>query len=188
MGTALLIFGLLLFAGVHLCTSLRLPPRAALRQRIGAGPYMGLVSVLLITATVLIAKGWQGMSATPLYQPPYALRHLTMLLMPLAIILFIAPYFASDLRRLVRHPQLTGVKTWALAHLLVNGEPRNLLLFGALLAWAVASVVIINRRDGAWTKPDPTGAGKTALHAAVGLVVTGGLMFAHPWMTGMPLF
>jgi uncharacterized membrane protein len=34
----------------------------------------------------------------------------------------------------VRHKQLTGVKAWAVAHLLVNGDLASILLFGGLLA------------------------------------------------------
>ena len=48
----------------------------------------------------------------------------------------------------IRHPQLTAVKLWAVAHLLVNGDSASLLLFGGLLVWAVLEVVIINKQDG----------------------------------------
>ena len=44
----------------------------------------------------------------------------------------------------IRHPQLTGFKTWAVAHLLVNGDVASFVLFGGLLAWAVVAVILIN--------------------------------------------
>jgi uncharacterized membrane protein len=40
-----------------------------------------------------------------------------------------------------------GVKVWAFAHLLANGTLADLLLFGGLLAWAIASFAAARRRD-----------------------------------------
>ena len=58
-------------------------------------------------------------------------------------------YAASGLKtrltQKVRHPQLSGFKAWALAHLLVVGSVQGVILFGGLLAWAVVSVIVINR-------------------------------------------
>ena len=52
----------------------------------------------------------------------------------------------------MRHPQLTAVKIWAVAHLLVNGDLASLVLFGGLLAWAVVEVIVINRSE-VWVRP-----------------------------------
>ena len=46
------------------------------------------------------------------------------------------------------HPQLTGFKVWAAAHLLVNGDLASILLFGGLLAWAVVEVIFSKRVPG----------------------------------------
>ena len=51
----------------------------------------------------------------------------------------------------LRHPQLIGVCLWAGAHLLVNGDMPSLVLFGGLLLWALAEIVLINRTP--WTRP-----------------------------------
>ena len=40
-------------------------------------------------------------------------------------------------RALLRHPMLTGVLVWALAHLLVNGDEASLILFGWMAVWAL---------------------------------------------------
>lgn len=187
MGTALLIAGILLWSGAHLGASARVPLRGRIIDRIGIGPYKGLFSLVVLLSIGLMVAGWQAMSAAPLYQPPYFLRHVTMLLMVFAVILFIGARFPSNIRVWLRHPQLTGLKTWALAHLLSNGELRSILLFGGLLAWAVISVIVINRRDGTRVRPEPAGTGATVLHVVVGIVLTGVLVFAHPWIAGVPL-
>lgn len=183
-----LIFGVLLWAAAHLFIALGANARAQLIAKIGLGPYKGLFSLTIISALVLIVMGWKSMPPEFLYVAPTAMRHVTMLLMPFAVILFISARAPTDIKQWLRHPQLTGVKLWAVAHLLSNGETRSVILFGGLLAWAVTEVIVINRRDGAWRKPAPVGMTKTVLSALVGSVLTAALMFAHPWISGMPLF
>lgn len=183
----LLTLGVLLWAVTHLFVAVGAGARTGLVERIGLGPYKGLFSLTLIAALALIVVGWRAMPATSLWAPPPGMRHATLLLMPFAVILFLSARAPTDIKRLIRHPQLTGVKLWAFAHLLANGETRSMILFGGLLAWAVLEVIFINRRDGAWVKPAPVGLAKTSLSAVVGLVVTAVLLFAHPWFTGMPV-
>lgn len=183
----LLTLGVLLWAVTHLFIALGANARAQVIAKIGLGPYKGLFSLTLIGAIVLMVMGWKAMPAESLYLPPATLRHVTMLLMPFAVILFLSARAPTDIKQFIRHPQLTGVKLWAVAHLLSNGEMRSVILFGGLLAWAVAEVIVINRRDGAWNKPAPVGMTKTLISAGIGLAVMAALMFAHPWYTGMPL-
>jgi uncharacterized membrane protein len=183
----LLVLGVLLWSATHLFTRLGSHSREALIRRLGLGPYKGMYSLLLVLAIVLMVLGWKAMPPTALWTPPAGLRHLTLALMPLAIILFTAARAPTDLRRVMRHPQLTGVKLWALLHLLSNGELRSILLFGGLLAWAVIEVIVINRRSGPWVRPAPVGAAKTAFSTVVALLITLLLAAGHPWFAGMPV-
>lgn len=183
----LMILGILLWAATHLAVSMRPAARAGLIGRMGAGPYKGLFSLVLIVALILIIGGWKSQLPTSLWNPPAFMRHITMLLMPFAVILFISARAPTDIKQVIRHPQLTGVKLWAVAHLLSNGETRSVVLFGGLLAWAVLEVIFINRRDGAWQRPPRVGLAKTLVSAVVGLVLTAVLVYAHPWLSGMPL-
>jgi hypothetical protein len=88
----------------------------------------------------------------------------------------------------MRHPQLTGVKTWALAHLLVNGDLPSFILFGGLLAWAVVEVILINRQT-TWTRPATveTSLGKEAGAVIGTLVLYGIVAWLHGWF-GYPVF
>ena len=43
----------------------------------------------------------------------------------------------NHLKAAVKHPMTLAVKTWALAHLLVNHSLPDLLLFGGFLLWSV---------------------------------------------------
>ncbi|MES0872873.1 NnrU family protein [Sinimarinibacterium thermocellulolyticum] len=183
----LLTLGVFLWAAIHLSVALAPAARRALIERIGLNPYKGLFSLALVAALLLIVFGWRAMPPTSLWLPPPGMRHATMLLVPIAVILFISARAPTDIKRIIRHPQLTGVKLWAVAHLLANGETRSIILFGGLLAWAVLEVIFINRRDGAWVKPAPVGAGKTVLSAIAGLLISALLIFLHPWIAGRAL-
>ena len=68
--------------------------------------------------------------------------------MLLAFYLMAASSLKVKVTSVVRHPQLTAIKAWSVGHLLVNGDAPSLVLFGGLLAWAVVSVILINRQDG----------------------------------------
>lgn len=184
----LLIAGLLLWSAVHLSSAIAPNQRAGLIDRLGTLPYKGLYALLIVVALVMIVLGFRAMPVEFLYHPPAFTRHITMALMPIAVVLFISARAPSDIKRVIRHPQLTGVKTWALAHLLSNGDSRSVILFGGLLAWAVLEVIFIKRRDGTPAKPEPVGALRTTIVVIVGLGLTAALMFGHPWLAGVSLF
>ena len=76
-------------------------------------------------------------------------------------------------------------RTWAIAHLLVNGDLASVVLFGGILAWAVVSVIVINRAEPRGPLPGPVSTGKE-IGAVVGaVVVTGVVMVIHNWL-GVP--
>jgi uncharacterized membrane protein len=121
--------------------------------RLGSNPYRGLFTLVIVASLVLMVFGWRQIIPETLYSPPAWGRLAAAPLMLIAFVLFVASNMAGNLKRWLRHPQLTGVATWAVAHLLANGEDRSVLLFGVMLVWALLAIVLINRRDGAWQKP-----------------------------------
>ena len=92
------------------------------------------------------------------------------------------------IKQILRHPQLTGVLIWAAAHLMMNGDSRSLVLFGGLGSWALLEIIFINRRDGAWVKPEVPGIGQEIKILAISLVAFLALMFGHPWFAGVAVF
>jgi uncharacterized membrane protein len=183
----LLALGILLWSVTHLSVAMRPALRSGLVAQMGLGPYKLLFSALIVASLALIVIGWRSMPPVSLWLPPTGLRHLTLLLMPLAVILFLSARLPTDIKQVIRHPQLTGVKLWAISHLLANGESRSIILFGGLLAWAVLEVIFINRREGARVKPPRVGALRTTISALIGILVTGVLVAAHPWFAGLPV-
>lgn len=136
----ILILGLALWWGAHLFK--RLAPDA--RARLGnAG--MGLVALALFVAVGLMVWGFRGADHVQLWSPPRFMTHINNLLMVLALYLAVADALRARAALMMRNPQLTAFKTWAVAHLLVNGDLASVLLFGGLLAWAVVTVIVLKR-------------------------------------------
>lgn len=153
----LLILGVLLWSGAHLFK--RLAPEA--RANMG-GSGRAVMSVLILLSIVLMYFGYKWADGPFWWGRHPALVGINNLLMVLAIYLYAASGLRTRITRAIRHPQLTAVKVWALAHLLVNGDLPSFILFGGLLAWAVVSVILINRQDRDWTRPAPPRCGRKA--------------------------
>ncbi len=177
----LLILGLALWYATHLFKIMAPGPRAAAVQHIGEGPWKIIIAVLTLVAVAEMVFGYKGAGYIEVWNPPFWLWHLNNLLMLIAVFVFVAGSFASPVRRRIRNPQLTGVKIWAVAHLLVNGDLASIVLFGGLLAWAVIAVIGTKRRDGPrGALPEWTATG-TVLH----IVATLAVFAIVAWLHGM---
>jgi uncharacterized membrane protein len=191
MGFALLILGLVLFLGVHVLTTRR-ELRASLIARLGEGGYKVAYSVIAIVGIALAAKGFSVYRATEwveIWYPPRAMRHLTLALMLPAVILVVASYIRGRIFAKLKHPMLAGVKLWALAHLLANGDLGSIILFGSVLAWAVYDRISLKHRTDAGAPPIPVGGvGNDVIAVAVGVVAYLALALAfHPLVIGVPV-
>ncbi len=185
-----LVLGLVLFLGVHSSRMLASGWRERTVQRLGAGPWKGLYSVMSLVGLALLIWGYGQARQMPvqLWNPPIAMRHLAALLTLLAFVLLAAAYVpGNQIKARLHHPMVLGVKTWALAHLLANGSLSGLLLFGGFLAWAVALFVVSRKRDRAAGITYPAGsAGRTALTVAVGALAWAAFaMWLHGLLIGI---
>lgn len=143
------IAGLLLFFGLHVYSAVRSRAEGQdIRKRWGQARYMGLYSIVSLIGFVLIIYGYAALKPSELiYTPPAWGRHVNMLFMLAALILFIASQLpAGNIKVKLKHPMLVAVKLWALGHLLSNGEFNSVVLFGAFLAYAVFDRIMCKRR------------------------------------------
>jgi uncharacterized membrane protein len=159
--------------------------RRSLVARLGDTRYRGLFSLLIVASILLLVLGWRAATPAMIYQPPAWGHGAALVLMLAALILFAASGLPTNIKRFIRHPQLTGVATWAIAHLLCNGDDRSAVLFGGIGLWALIEILVINRREGPWQKPPalPLGADiKPLVGGVLGYVV---LLLAHPYLFGV---
>jgi uncharacterized membrane protein len=191
MGLAVMILGLALFLGVHTLTTQR-GLRARLIGGIGEGTYKAGYALVALAGLALIAWGFSHYRATgwvDVWYPPKALKHTTLALMLPAVILVVAAYIRGRIYTTLKHPLLAGVKLWAAAHLLANGDLGSIVLFGSFLGWAVFDRISLKRRTDTGAPPIPVGGvGNDLIAVAVGLVAYLALAFAfHPVVIGVPV-
>jgi uncharacterized membrane protein len=192
MGLALEILGLVVFLGMHVFVTVR-DRRAVVVARIGEWPYRGLFSLVSIVGIVLIGYGFAAYRAAGpimVWYPPGWTRHIVVALMWPASIMIAAAYIPGNIKRVLKHPMLVGVKTWALAHLCANGDLGGIILFGSVLAWAVYDRITLKRRKDAGAPPIPVGGTKIDIIAiVVGTIIYLALGFVfHPVVIGVPAF
>jgi uncharacterized membrane protein len=191
MGLGVLIVGLVVFLGDHLFITRR-DARAALIARFGMNGYRALFALVAIAGLALIVWGYGQYHAHELIQvwsPPAFMRHITVGLMLIAVIVFTAAFIPSHIKAKAKHPMLAGVKTWALAHLLSNGDLGSILLFGSFLAWGVYARIAAKRRSDVGTTTSPSGWTNDIIVLLVGIVIYLALGYAfHPIVIGVPVF
>ena len=181
----LLVCGILLFALVHFVPSFAPSLRAGAFRRIGEGGYKGIFSLLLLASFALMIIGWRSVQPIPVYLPPFALHKVALGLLAIAFLLMAVSARNSRLRLLIRHPQLTGVALWGIAHLLLNGENRSIALFGGMTLWALIEIVAISRRQGVWIKGETPSWGAEALNVVIAVITVCVIVYVHPWLSGV---
>ncbi|MDH3519987.1 MAG: NnrU family protein [Myxococcales bacterium] len=183
----LLVLGVLLWCAVHLMPSVARPLRQALVSRLGEGRYRGVFALFILAALVLIVLGWRSTPAVVLFAPPAWGRAAAGPLVLLALFSFAASQKKTNVDRLIRHPQLTGVAIWAAAHLLCNAESRALVLFGTLGVWALLEMLFINRREGPRERPAAQPIRAEIKPFVASLLVFAVLFLLHPYFSGVSL-
>jgi uncharacterized membrane protein len=186
-----MILGLVLFLGVHTLTTQR-DLRANLIGSMGEGGYKIGYALLSLAGLALIVWGFAHYRAAGMWNvwtPPTLLKHITVALMLPAVILVVASYIRGRIFATLKHPMLAGIKLWAAAHLLANGDLGSIILFGSFLAWAVFDRISMKRRNDPGAPPIPVGGVANDLIAvAVGFVAYLALAFAfHPVVIGVPV-
>jgi uncharacterized membrane protein len=182
----LLIGGLLLFGAVHLFPSALPDTRKRMLDKLGSNPYRGLFSLAILGSLVLIVFGWKAALPTVVYAAPLQGGPFVSALVFIAFVLFVASQSRTNIRRYVRHPQMAATLVWAVAHLLVNGDSRSVILFGGLGVWAILEIFLCNRRDGAWEKPAPVARSLDAITVVIGAVGFALILYFHQTLFGVP--
>lgn len=142
--------------------------RDALTGRIGQGPYMGLFSLASVAGLTWLGFAFvqaRGEAVNTAYWTVGdASRHVQLVLQLLVMLLIVPglttpnptsvrqegvlerPDAVKGMLRITRHPFLWGVAIWALGHLVVNGEPASLVLFGSMLVLALFGTASIDAK------------------------------------------
>jgi uncharacterized membrane protein len=181
----LLIAGVVLWSIAHLVPAAAPRVRANLADKFGEGLFKGLFALDIIIALVLIVFGWKAATPTAIYAPPMYGSAIPSAFLIMAFVFFVASATPNNLKRYVRHPQMTAVLFWSVGHLLSNGDSRSIVLFGGFAIWALLEMFFINRRDGQWQKPAAVPRVKDVITAAVAAGAFAALAYFHTGLFGV---
>lgn len=184
----ILVAGLVLFLGIHSVSIVNDAWRNRVVERIGRLPWQAIYALVALAGLVLIVWGYglARQAPTVVYVPPTWLRHVALLLLVFVFPLLLAAYLPGRIKQATHHPMLVATKLWAFAHLLANGMLHDLVLFGAILVWAVADRISLKRRE---ERPVP-GAPSSRLNDAIAVIGGLGLYVwfvahGHAWLFGV---
>ena len=157
---AVLVVATLVFLLTHFVPST--PLRPALVAAIGEGRYRGLYVLVAFATLGWMIWAYAHAPAQPLLWTP--LRHLPLVVMPIALILVVGGLVrgnptavgaermlkeeepARGMLRITRHPFMWGAMLWAAVHVLANADPKSTVFFGGFLVLAGLGTVLIDRR------------------------------------------
>ena len=191
MGLAIMVLGLIVFIAPHVFVTRR-HARAQVIAHAGEVSYKIGFSIVSIIGVLLIAYGFGLYRATGwinVWYPPVWTRHLALPLVWISVIMIVAAYIPGNIKRVLKHPMLAGVKLWAVAHLIANGDLGSIILFGSILGWAVYDRISLKRRTDPGAPAIPVGGWPRDVAA----VVVGTLLYLalafwfHPAVIGVPV-
>ncbi len=218
----LLLLAAILWVFLHIGVSGTRLREAAVARAGSEGRFVLAFSIASVVSIVLLVSAYNAAGTTFLWSAPAWLRWIIAILMLPVFVLFMASHKrnptamgnkglgeeARGIQRVTRHPMLWSFATWAMLHLIANGDTASLLFFGTFAVTALAGMPSIDaklaRRHGAtWagfakqTSILPFGAilaGRNRLVLAeigwmppvIGIVLWAALLHFHRTVFGVP--
>ncbi|WP_438956492.1 NnrU family protein [Cognatiyoonia sp.] len=174
---------ILIAAGLILWSLAHFWKRYAPDHRAGFGERgKAIVALASVAAIVLMVIGYRGAEGTFYWGRSTALTGINNLLILFSFYLFAASGAKTRVTNFIRHPQLTAVVIWSVAHILVNGDSPSFLLFGGLAVWALAEMAVINRAEGPRAPYHAVPIKKEATALIVTVVVFSIVSAVHIWL------
>jgi uncharacterized membrane protein len=164
--------------------------RDKLAARLGENGYKALFSLLSIAGFALLVWGFATAPVIQVWTPPAWTRWVAIALMLPAFIFLVAAYVPGEIKAKLKHPFLVAIKTWALAHLIANGDLASIVLFGSFLAYAVYDRITLKRRQptSLIELPGPGSKRNDVIAVVLGTALyLAFLLWLHPLLIGRPV-
>ncbi len=182
----MLYIGLILFIAIHLVPCVA-TLRGSLVDKLGEKRYRAVFSAVSATGLVMIIWGYSQAQYIPVYQPPGWGSSLSLVVVPIALILFAAANMPTHIRAFLRHPMAMGLLLWAVAHLAANGDQASVAMFGGFAVYAVIALISMFARNKTLSGNKPPRLTMDLVAIAGGLIVAALLVKFHGTLFGMPL-
>lgn len=188
----LLVAGIIVFIATHLLRPFAPDLRAGAIASLGKSGFMAVHGIVSLLSLVMMAYGFvlaRENGGSVLYQPPVFMGHITLTLMLISSVCLVAAFLpAGYIRTKLKFPALAAIKLWAFSHLLANGESYSVLLFGAMLAWAVILRITLKKRiaSGEATLPVFVSVTYDLIAIVLGVALYGVIVLKlHEWLIGV---
>lgn len=181
----LLVLGLLLWTLAHMLKRIAPGVRQSMQERMGDAS-KGIIALALVLSIALMVIGYRGAEGAFYWGRTPMTTGINNLLMLIAVALFGVGNSKSRLRSAMRHPMLTGVVVWAIAHLLVNGDTASFVLFGWLAIWALAEMALINRAVHSYVPYEGGSVAGDIRLAVIAVVIYAVIAWIHGWLGYWP--
>lgn len=151
----------MVFVGGHFLLSSG-PMRPPLVNAVGEWAFRGFYSLVAILSFVWLIMAYAAAPDVTVWQPPTALKHLSLTIMPLALILLVAGYTSRNptavvmdrlfplapqgILKVTRHPVMWAIGLWGISHLFANGKAAAMILFATMTMLALGGAWHIDRR------------------------------------------
>ena len=139
------------------------PLRRILVARLGEKAFRAVYGLVALAAIIWLVKAYGAAPYVELWPTAAWMRHVVLIVMPLAAILLVAGLTARNptamywnnpeadeplpgILMVTRHPVMWAVTLWALAHMTANGDAASLIFFAAFAGLALAGMPAIDRR------------------------------------------
>ncbi len=180
------ITGIVILIAIHLLPSVQ-PLRNQLINRLGLWPYKGLFAIIALTGLILVINGMSSAEEILVWNSPSWSQSLALIIMPISLILIVAAYLPSNIKRITPHPMLWGVSIWAVVHILSNSDLNTLILSGAIGVYALFDIMSANIR-GAKVSENALSPAKDIIVIVVGLVLYSLALIFHEHISGVAIF
>ncbi|MDE2383349.1 MAG: hypothetical protein KGO53_01920 [Alphaproteobacteria bacterium] len=181
-----LVLGMLLFVLPHWFSSLAPAVRDRFKARYGERAFKGVYALVSwLGLAIIIYVYWQTRgNGEVLYVPAEGMRHATMGLATLGMIVLASSHGKSHIRLWLQNPMSVGVALWSVGHLLSVGKPAVVAFYAALLLVAVVDIAASMARG---KRPDFEPTWRSDIIGVIaGLVVTALLVLLfHPYVLGV---
>lgn len=145
--------------------------RGQIVAAVGEPLYRILYSLIALVAIAWMVAAWNAAPWVELWSVGPGLRHVPILLMPVALLLVVCgvsqpnptavgqapdpdrPEPARGILRITRHPVMWGVALWALSHLAANGDLASVVFFGTFVVLAVLGGRLIDLKRSRRNEP-----------------------------------
>ncbi len=182
----MLILGVIVFIVIHLIPTATPNFRNNLVSKFSKTGYLIIFSMASLISFYFIIDGWNDANTQPIYSPSIDMHKITAVFVLIGLLLMSATGNAY-MKNYVRHPQLAGLLSWAIGHLISNGEIRSLILFGGIALYSLLAINYSNKRDGDWIKSPDTSATSLIRRFTVAAILFGLIIKYHASVSGVSI-